>query len=172
MRIQTLIPLLAAGLIGSAAALHAVGQPPHPHGPGHVPPAGSLFQHLHGHFHEHLAALELTETQREAVHEVLQARRAEIVGAIRPVLEAKRTLHNAVLADRPDDAAIRAAGTTLGTSIGNAAVTVAKIKIEIVEKAKLTQEQKQKIAEFKAKHEASVDDVIRAIEGAGEKHAK
>jgi Spy/CpxP family protein refolding chaperone len=110
--------------------------------------------------HQALFALDLSDAQREAVHETLIARRADIAAAVKPVIEAKRALHNAVLADDPDDAAIRNAADALGTLIGNAAVTFADIRVEVFENAQLTPEQMQRFAEFKADADASIDALL------------
>jgi Spy/CpxP family protein refolding chaperone len=166
--------LLGTGLVAGAMALHAVP----PHGSGHVPP----FAHGHGHMppddcpfggngpcgalggmtmmHQALEALDLSDAQREAVHETFIARRADIAAALKPVIEAKRTLHNAVLADNPNDAAIRNAATALGASVGDAAVTFADIRVEMFENAQLTPAQVQKFAEFRVRADAAIDTLL------------
>jgi Spy/CpxP family protein refolding chaperone len=165
--------LLGTGLVAavaiSAAPPHGPGHVPptgRVHGPGHVPPAdcplgghgpcGGFMAMMHQALHE----LNLTDAQREAVHETLIARRTDIESAVKPVIEAKRALHNAVLADDPDDAAIRTAAATLGTSIGDAAITFSNIRVEVFENARLTPEQMQKFAEFRSSADAKIDTFL------------
>ena len=110
--------------------------------------------------HQAFAELNLTEAQREAIHDTLITRRFDIAAAIKPVIESKAALHNAFLADDPDDAAIRTAAAGLGKSIGDAAVVLADIKVEAFDSAQLTAEQLQKLAQFRAKADASVDTLL------------
>jgi Spy/CpxP family protein refolding chaperone len=165
---------VATGAVAGAAALHASGQPG-----GHTPPCG--LHGLHGshgpcelaaHFHAHLqqlhAELNLTDEQREAVHEVFRARRGELAAAVRPLLQAQRTIMNAVHADATDEAAIRTAADSLGRSAGDAAVLIARVKAEVLEAAALTPEQARTLGEIRAKIDGSIGRMLDSLEPAPE----
>jgi Spy/CpxP family protein refolding chaperone len=155
--------VLGAGLAGGAV-LHAATQPG---GSGHGRIAG-FFARLHeahgGGWEQLHADLNLTPEQVEAIHQVLMSHHADIAAALQPVVDAKRALHNAVIADKADDAAIRTAGAALGKSIGDAAVVFAGIKAELVQKAKPTAEQKAKIVEAHAKTEKAIDALLSSLQ--------
>jgi len=163
--------MLGAGLLAAGAAINAAGGSGghghgHGHGNGHVC-GGGIFARIHqahcGRMAALHAGLNLSDGQRESVHETLKSRRVDIATAIKPVVVAKHALRDAVLADNPDDAAIRDAADVLGTSIGDAAVALAKIKVELVKNARLTPEQMKKIADFRAETAASVDALMSTI---------
>jgi Spy/CpxP family protein refolding chaperone len=147
--------VLGTGLLVGAGALHGRG--------GHGPLGGMMakLHEAHGDQIKSLhAELNLSEAQRKAVHETIKAHVPEIAAAIKPVLEAKRALHDAVLADNPGEAAIRNAAADVGSSIGDAAVVMAAIKVEVFKNAQLTPEQKQIVMEIKAEIETMVDTFI------------
>jgi Spy/CpxP family protein refolding chaperone len=149
------------GLLVGAAALHAA--PEEGKNPGHGPGRGLIARMIQAQFGRVTtlrAELNLSDEQRQAICQTLESHRADIAGAIKPVVAAKRKLRDAVLAEKPDDAAIRTAADAVGKSVGDAAVTFAKIKVELMDKAQLTPQQIEKIAEFKADTDASVDEFI------------
>lgn len=106
------------------------------------------------------AELNLTDAQRGAIRESLKSHKSEIAGALKPVVEARRELRDAVLAEKTDDAAIRKAADDLGKRIGDAAVVMAKVKADVMDKAQLTPEQVEKIADFRAESDASIDNFL------------
>lgn len=164
--------LIVSGLVGGTAAFHASAQPGH----GHTPPPG--LHGLHGHcelaaaFHAHLqqlhAELNLTDEQRDAVHAVIHARRAEIVGVVRPILEANRSIIRAVHSAPADEAAIRASADGLGRSVGDAAVLVARMKAEILQAAALTPEQTAKLDTIRTNVDASIGRMLDGLQQAAE----
>jgi Spy/CpxP family protein refolding chaperone len=156
--------VLGTGLLAGAAALHAA--PPHG-GQGHGHGRGPFAMMHQAHFERMQALhneLNLSDAQREAMHETVHAHHADLAAAAKPVVAAKHALLDAVLADHPDDAAIRTAADGLGKSIGEAAITIAKIKMELVEKAKFTPEQLQELADFKADIDASINTFLNELE--------
>jgi Spy/CpxP family protein refolding chaperone len=110
------------------------------------------------------ADLNLTDEQRTAVRETLQEHKKEIAQAVRPVAQQKRALRDAVLAEKPDDAAIHKAADELGQRIGDAAVVLAKVKGELVTKAKLTPDQMKKLSDFRSSNDASLDEFFAQVE--------
>lgn len=145
--------LVGAGIIG-AAGLHAAAQPGADGEPG-------LLARLHGHhaamFTRLHAEANITDEQKTAIHQVFRERSAEIEAAMRPVLEARRTLHQAILADQADEAAIRDAGAALGRAIADAGVALVPIKQQIIERARLTPEQVQKFRDMHAQMDGQMD---------------
>jgi len=73
----------------------------------------------------------LTDQQREKIKEVVTAHKSEILTEAKAVVEKRTVLRNAVLTEKPDEAAIRKAAEDLGREIGNAAVLAAKVKGEV-----------------------------------------
>jgi Spy/CpxP family protein refolding chaperone len=110
------------------------------------------------------ADLNLSDAQRTAVRETLQAHKKEIARAVKPVAEQKRALRDAVLAEKPDDAAIHKAADELGHRIGDAAVVLSKVKGELVNKANLTPDQMKKLGEFRSANDASLDEFFAQVE--------
>jgi Spy/CpxP family protein refolding chaperone len=156
--------LLGTGLLAVGAGVGAVAHPGE-HGQGPIcEHMARMFQAHFGRLTTLHAELSLTDEQRAAMHETLKAHHADIAAAIKPVVAARRELHAAVLADTPDDKAIREAAGVLGKSIGDAATVFAKIKVELVKNAKLTPKQMEKITEFRADTHESVDTFLKELE--------
>ncbi|MBA3273163.1 MAG: periplasmic heavy metal sensor [Chthoniobacterales bacterium] len=159
------VTFLGIGLLAGAAALRAA---PAGAGDGGAGNGQGLIARIMraqmGRMMTLRAELNLTDEQRDAVKQTLQSRKSEIVTAVKPVVAARRTLRDAVLAEKPDDATIRQAADALGKSIGDAAVTLAKVKVELAEKAQLSEQQMQKIADFRADSDASIDSFLSEAE--------
>jgi Spy/CpxP family protein refolding chaperone len=110
------------------------------------------------------AELDLTPAQKEQIHSILQSHKAEIVQVMQPVAEARRALREAVLNPNSDEKTIRGDADNLGHAIGDAAVLAAKIKQEI--NPILTDEQRQKLKDFRAQSDHAVDEFFqRASDG-------
>jgi Spy/CpxP family protein refolding chaperone len=160
--------LIALGLLAGGAALKANSTGADSM-PGRGAPRGILGRFVEAHMGRMMtlrAELNLSDEQREAIRSTLMAHKPEIVGAVKPVIAARRTLREAVLAEKPDDSAIRAAADALGKSVGDAAITFAKIKVELAGKAKLTPEQMETIAEFRSGSDSSMDGFVKEAETA------
>jgi protein CpxP len=97
-----------------------------------------------------LRALDLTEQQREQVRAVLEQHRAEN-RAIAEKSRAARERMRAAAAATLDEAALRAAASSLVDAQVEAAVLRAKVRSEVL--ALLTEEQRQKAEEMRAKGE-------------------
>jgi len=110
--------------------------------------------------------LDLTDAQRDAIRQTLQAHKKEIKQAVAPVVEKRRALREAVLADKPDDSAIRKSANELGSAVGDAGVTLAKIKSELKAKANLTPEQMKKLNEYRSENDAAIDQFLADIDKA------
>jgi Spy/CpxP family protein refolding chaperone len=166
--------LVGVGLVAGAAVLHAANQP----GDGQTPPSpcGGLFARFHqlhgGQMQRLHGELNLTPEQREALHQTLLAHRVEIADALRPIVDAHRALHDAVMAEKSDAVAIRKAGDTLGKAVGDAAVTFASIKGELLANAKLTPDQLKKASAMRDAFQASVDGLLNTLKSAPEKPSR
>jgi Spy/CpxP family protein refolding chaperone len=102
--------------------------------------------------------LNLTADQREQIRQIIQSRRVEIANALRPIVEKRRALRDAVMADTTDEQAIRAAAGNLATSIGDAAVLAAKVRSEVAKV--LTPEQLATVTAFRKESGQSVDHFL------------
>ncbi len=105
--------------------------------------------------------LDVTPKQREQVVSILRSHRAEIAKAAKPVVEKRRVLREATLAEKIDEARIRAAAEDLGKSLGDLAVLGAKIKGQV--RDVLTPEQRDRIKAFHAENDQVVDKFIAQV---------
>jgi len=101
--------------------------------------------------------LNLSPDQRQAIANVLQGHKAEIIAAIRSVHEKRKALLQAVRAENVDEQAIRQAAQGMATTIGDAAVVWARARREVL--AVLTPEQRQKV-------ERALAEIQNSVEGA------
>jgi Spy/CpxP family protein refolding chaperone len=99
--------------------------------------------------------LDLTGEQKQQIATILQAHKAEIVEAVKPVVEKRRALREAVIAPVPDEKAIRTAADDLGKSIGDVAVLASHIRQQIA--PILTDQQRHEIGDFRSQSDAAVD---------------
>jgi Spy/CpxP family protein refolding chaperone len=107
--------------------------------------------------------LDLTGDQKQQIAAVLKSDKPQIVAAIQPVVEKRRALRNAVMAASPDEKTIRADADELGQAIGNAAVVASQIKQQIA--PILTDEQKQKLTDFRSQSDSAVDSFLSKAAG-------
>jgi Spy/CpxP family protein refolding chaperone len=103
--------------------------------------------------------LNLTDEQKAALRTTLKAHRREIAAAVRPLVEKRHALRDAVLADKSDEE-IRAAAADLGKAIGDAAVKGKKLHALLKDKVHLTDEQVSKIKAFRAGNDAAVESFL------------
>jgi len=102
--------------------------------------------------------LDVTSEQRDAIKKIVDGHRSEIVAVAKPIVEKRRALREATLAQEPNEEAIRTAANDLGKSIGDAAVLASKVKGEVAKV--LTPDQIHKIKSFRQESESSVDSFI------------
>ena len=125
---------------------------------------GPLARMIHQHFAKHFQLKEelgLTDEQKDSLHKILRDHRDELQPVVKGVVDQHRTLREAVLADEPDEEAIRAAANQLETAIGNAAVAASEVVAEL--KGVLTAEQLQKLRDFHADQEMAVDEFMKHL---------
>jgi Spy/CpxP family protein refolding chaperone len=75
--------------------------------------------------------LNLTDAQKAKIKDTVAAKKPEIARVAQGVWEKRTALADAVLADRPDEQAIRKAADELGKAIGDAAVLASKVAGEV-----------------------------------------
>jgi len=105
--------------------------------------------------------LRITPEQREQIRGIVMSHKAEIAKVARPIVAKKRALREALLAEKPDEKAIRAAVDDLGKAGGDAAVLVAKVLGEM--RTVLSDEQIKRIEKFHADNQTAVDTFLKEL---------
>jgi Spy/CpxP family protein refolding chaperone len=121
---------------------------------------------LGGFDRESLDDLDLSETQRQQVHQIFQSNHDAFRSAFKAVLEAHRDLNSAMQATAPDEATIRARTTQLGNAMANLAVLKAQIRTKIV--ALLDSAQQQKLAQTEQDQAKRTQKMIDRMSQPGE----
>ncbi len=91
-------------------------------------PRGDFPSHVFAHMSR---ALDLSDDQKSRIKDVLRSHGDAIKTQMQTSATARRALHDAVMAQPTDEAAIRAAATQLGQVEGDGAVLFARIRTEI-----------------------------------------
>ncbi len=125
--------------------------PGFPHGGPH---AARMFEHLS-------RTLDLSEAQQLQIRGVLKAHADEILLLVKSGMDARRALHDAVLAQPTDEAAIRGLAQQVGTLHGDGALLFAKIRAEIW--PILTPEQQQQFTAFHTKMGSRGNDELQSL---------
>lgn len=110
-------------------------------------PHGSRADHAPRIFARIARALDLSDDQKIQIKNVLKAHAPEIEAQMQAGANARRALHDAVVAQPADEASIRALAQELGRVQGDGAVLFARIRTEI--DPILTSDQRQKIQTFR-----------------------
>jgi Spy/CpxP family protein refolding chaperone len=110
-----------------------------PSGPPHGPRAAKMFDHI-------ARELDLSDAQRIQIRGVLKAHSDEILADVKSGIDARRAIHDAVIAQPADEAEIRRLALSEGQAHAEAALLFAKIRAEIW--PILTPEQQQKFVTF------------------------
>jgi Spy/CpxP family protein refolding chaperone len=132
-----LAAVVGAGAVGAHVATKCE------HGPWADRPLGQLISGHVGRWMVLRSELNLTDAQKDKIKETLKAKKPEIAKVAKGVWDKRTVLANAVLADQPDEQAIRRAADDLGKAIGDAAVFASKVVGEV--RPVLTTEQRDKI---------------------------
>ena len=106
--------------------------------------------------------LDLTEDQKAQVRAILKTRAADIQDQMKAGLEARRALHDAILADPVDETAIRARAADLSRVEANGAVLYAHVRAEVF--PILTDAQKQKVSELRQRLQARGDRAAKSFQ--------
>jgi Spy/CpxP family protein refolding chaperone len=154
----------AAAIVIAASVVivaQAQGRGPRSHGFG-------PFGHARGAFgwallQHALDDLDVSQSQREQLHGVLQGRRDEIRAVAQRFVAAGRSLTDLALADQVDEAAIRAQAAALGDAAADAALLRASIHAQTAQI--LTPEQQQALREHRTRFRARIDEGMKRLDG-------
>ena len=113
-------------------------------------------------FYRMARALDLTDAQRSQVRSILKNHAPQIEAQARAVIAARRALHDAVLAQPMDEAAIRSRALDLGNAHAEGAVLFARIHAEIA--PILTQDQKDKLQQLRERMRQRSDDSLKSLD--------
>jgi len=105
--------------------------------------------------------LDLSDTQREQVRDVLKSRKGGILASVDQVRTSRAALRQAIDADPVDEGAIRARAAAVGRAEADAAVLRAQIRAEIL--PILNDDQKQKLAALRTRVEGGGDRVAGSL---------
>ncbi len=123
-------------------------------------PLGEFLGKRQGKGQELQKQLNLTSEQKTAIKDTLKEHRNELITAIKPVVNARRALRQDVLADQPDESAIRADAEKLGKVMGDSAVTMSRVIADIKTKVHLTPEQEKTLKDFRAERDSDIDGLL------------
>ena len=129
-------------------------------GPGGFPPPGPGLGGglpLQGLLEE----LDLTAAQQQQVQQIVDASQSAMRSAQLAVLEAQKALDDAVAADPNDQTTISTDAATLGSALGQLAVTRAKVESQV--SAILTAAQKQVLAEERQRLDDHLTKLIQRL---------
>jgi len=118
------------------------------------PRASRMFEHI-------ASRLELTDAQKTSVRGVLKTHADEILAQVKAGMDARKALHDAVVAQPSDEAAIRSLAAQVGTVHGEGALLIVKIRSEIW--PILTPIQQQKFLAFHDKMGKKGDDQLQSL---------
>ena len=107
-------------------------------------------------------ALDLSDDQKTHIKAILKTHASEIQTQIKASASARRAVHDAVLAQPLDEAAIRAAAQTLGQVHADGAVLFARIRTEV--QPILTDEQRAKIQKFRERMGHKADSAVKSFD--------
>jgi periplasmic protein CpxP/Spy len=116
------------------------------------------------HHHGFWKALNLTDAQRQQLHQMLQSDHSANKGLILNLLNAQKALHAAIVKNPNDEATIRSLSATVGNAKTELTVQRAKIRSQIV--GVLTPEQKEKLAQLDQKRDSRLQKRIDRLNGA------
>jgi len=146
--------VIAAGLLLGGVGWAAESATGHRAHPGNSP-IGRFFTGQAGRMLTLKSEMNLTDAQRQQIRSVLESHRSEIAAAAKELVTRHRVVQTQVLADKPDEQAIRSATTELGKAIGDAAVLAARIRGELA--PILTDPQKKLLESFRIDTMEAVD---------------
>ncbi|HSF17944.1 MAG TPA: Spy/CpxP family protein refolding chaperone [Vicinamibacteria bacterium] len=107
-----------------------------------------------------LRELDLTEEQRQQVKTLFE--QAAETGAHKRLMEARRSLNEAVENGETDEGAIRQLGYQVGLAEGDAAIERARVRAQVMEL--LTEEQKNKLAQLEQQRRQERDERRKRLE--------
>jgi Spy/CpxP family protein refolding chaperone len=107
------------------------------------------------------SVLNLTDEQKAKLKEAVKPHKAEIAKAAKGVWEKRTALVGAVLAEQPDEQAIRHAADELGKAIGDAAVLASKVVGDV--RPVLTSKQREQLEKFRQDCQTATDRFFQQV---------
>jgi periplasmic protein CpxP/Spy len=117
-----------------------------------------------GHHHGFWKALDLSDAQRQQLHQLLQSDKSANKSLMLNLLNAEKALHEAITKNPNDEATIRSLSATVGNARTELTVRRAKIRSQLT--GILTPEQKEKLAQLDQKRESRLQKRIDRLNGA------
>jgi Spy/CpxP family protein refolding chaperone len=108
-------------------------------------------------------ALDLTDAQRQQLHQMLQNDKSANKGLLINLVNAQKALHEAIAKNPNDETTIRSLSATVGSARTELTVQRAKIRSQLV--AILTPEQKEKLAQLDQKRESRFQKRLDRLNG-------
>jgi Spy/CpxP family protein refolding chaperone len=120
--------------------------------------------HLWHRFHHGFwKALNLTDAQRQQVHQMVESNKSTTKSLMLNLLNAEKALHEAIAKNPAEEATIRSLSTTVGNARTELTVQRAKFRSQIV--AMLTPEQNQQLAQWDDKRVSRLQKRIDRLNG-------
>ncbi len=107
--------------------------------------------------------LDVTDEQKAELHGILVGRKVEMKPLVGELVRRKRALYHAVIAEQPDEAAIRREAAGLGDAVGDLAVAMAGVAGEA--RQVLTPEQVTLLKDALAERQGAVDRWLDEMDG-------
>ena len=126
-----------------------------PHGPHDAGMAPRMFARIS-------RRLDLTEDQQARIRAVLKTHAAEIEAQVQAGMDARRSLHEAVMAQPTDETAIRSLGAQVGSAHAEGALLFAKIRAEVW--PVLTADQREKLQSFHFRRRQHGDEAMKSLD--------
>jgi Spy/CpxP family protein refolding chaperone len=106
--------------------------------------------------------LDLTEGQQTQIRAVLKAHASEIETQVQAGMDARRALHEAVMVQPTDEAAIRSLGEKVGAAHAEGALLCAKIRAEVW--PILTADQQEKLQNFHSRMREHGNEAMKSLD--------
>ncbi len=126
-----------------------------PHGPHGAGMASHMFARISRH-------LDLTDGQQAQIRAVLKAHATEIETQVKAGMDARGALHEAVMVQPTDEAAIRSLGAQVGAAHAEGALLCAKIRAEVW--PILTTDQQGKLQNFHSRMRDHGDEAMKSLD--------
>jgi Spy/CpxP family protein refolding chaperone len=107
--------------------------------------------------------LSVTPEQKTKIREAVESRKDRIGPVVKSLKDKRRALRDAVRAETPDEAAIRAAADQLGKAIADAAVLASQVVADA--RKVMTDEQRSRIEQFIKANDTAQDGFLKEFFG-------
>lgn len=142
--------LAVAGLFAGRLFAHQMGGRSH---------GGSMAPRMFGRM---VRELDLTDAQQAQIRAILKTHADEIEAHVKLGMDARRALHDAVLTQPTDEAAIRLRAQELGNVHGDGAILFARLRTEVW--PILSGDQQQKLAGLHLRMREHGDDALKSLD--------